>query len=150
MFRWWWVFDFFHYCCPDHNYNNNNIAPPPRRHRGPVHCDESLLVPPSLLVFDHARVSDSSDTRIPAIISRKENVKVDLLEARNLSGTITQGHPDGHGWVESYAGTIISLLLCSAAAYNVFIILVRYSSDGETWFTVLNDDGSQRVLERRR
>ena len=49
---------------------------------------------------------------IPAIISRKENVKVDLLEARNLSGTITQGHPDGHGWVESYAGTIISLLLC--------------------------------------
>ena len=38
----------------------------------------------------------------PRINSRKEFVRVDLLEPRNLSGIVTQGLANGEAWVESY------------------------------------------------
>lgn len=49
----------------------------------------------------------SDSAWMPAINSRKEHVKFDFLELRNLSGIVTQGHADGHSWVESYAGNFI-------------------------------------------
>lgn len=42
----------------------------------------------------------------PRINSRKEFVRVDLLEPRNLSGIVTQGHANGEAWVESYTYVI--------------------------------------------
>ena len=51
----------------------------------------------------HVRLGSES-AWVPATHSRKESVKVDFLETRNLSGIITQGHADGHAWVESFAG----------------------------------------------
>ncbi len=60
--------------------------------------------------FNQIRLGSDS-AWIPAINSRKEYVKVDLIEARNLSGIITQGHADGHSWVESYAGIILVVIV---------------------------------------
>ena len=67
------------------------------------------------------------DAWSPAVNSRNEYVAVDLQEVRNLSGVVTQGHPTAERWVEAYT--------------------IRYSSDGQTWFNILNDeDGTQRVF----
>lgn len=50
-----------------------------------------------------------SDTAwVPTIHSRKEHVKLDFLEPRNLSGIVTQGHANGLSWVESYAGKLVN------------------------------------------
>ena len=50
--------------------------------------------------LDHGGVS--SGWR-PAISSRQEWIRVDLLEPRNLSGLLTQGG-NGNAWVESFIG----------------------------------------------
>ena len=55
---------------------------------------------------DHVRLGSDSGW-MPSIYSHKEHVKIDFLEPRNLSGLITQGHADGRGWIESYAGNLI-------------------------------------------
>lgn len=57
--------------------------------------------------FSHPRLGSES-AWMPAISSRKEHITIDFLEPRNLSGIVTQGHADGHAWVESYAGICLS------------------------------------------
>lgn len=53
--------------------------------------------------FNQIRLGSDS-AWVPTIHSRKEHIKIDFLEPRNLSGIISQGHANGLSWVESYAG----------------------------------------------
>ena len=55
--------------------------------------------------FNQVRLGSDS-AWVPTIHSRKEHVKLDFLEPRNLSGIITQGHANGLSWIESYAGIL--------------------------------------------
>lgn len=92
----------------------------------------------------HVRLG-SNDAWIPQISSRKEYVLIDLLEPRNVSGIVTQGKAGGGAWVESYAGNFFSMPTITHLSLSIRFI-VRYSFDGETWHTLLNDDGSQRIF----
>lgn len=56
--------------------------------------------------FNQVRLGSDS-AWVPTIHSRKEHVKLDFLEPRNLSGIITQGHANGLSWIESYAGILL-------------------------------------------
>lgn len=52
----------------------------------------------------------------------------DLVEPRILSGVVTQGRGGGaEEWVETF--------------------IVRYSPDGKTWTTLMDEDGSNKVSE---
>ena len=68
----------------------------------------------------------STESWIPALNSRREHVRLDFLEPRNLSGIVTQGHGHRQMWVEAYS--------------------VRYSSDGQIWSEVLDRDGIRRIF----
>ena len=68
----------------------------------------------------------STESWIPVLNSRREHVRVDFLEPRNLSGIVTQGHGHRQMWVEAYS--------------------VRYSSDAQIWSEVLDRDGIRRIF----
>lgn len=79
--------------------------------------------------FNHARLGSES-AWMPAMDSRKEHVITDFLEPRNLSGIVTQGHADGHAWVESYAGIVYQLPWLN---YSLTICLFFSSSLFQRW-----------------
>lgn len=69
---------------------------------GVVHDDQIVF---SSVDGSHSGVRLGSESSWkPAISSRKEHVRIDFLELRNLTGVITQGQPGGGAWVESFAG----------------------------------------------
>ena len=92
---------------------------------------ENGLVTDGQITFSSWRVREirlgSPSSWIASHKSRKEYVRINLLEVRNVSGVVTQGNHDEDMWIESYS--------------------VRYSKDGVTWFTILDSDGNQRIFD---